>query len=158
MTNEPSSKRFGKCLCGAVAFSVDIQVHDDGVHIDACHCNMCRRQIGGPLLGITLAGPPNIDDAETLAVYPSSDWAERLFCKNCGSNLFYRFKNGAMHTVHAGALDDLSDGKLVVEIFTDEKPSYYDFNQPTQALTGQQVMALFADGAAASSSTATQAD
>ena len=144
------AKKTGRCLCGAVTFSVTPEAHDDGVHVDACHCGMCRRQIGGPLLGVTLAGAPEIDDAAAVRVYESSPWAERLFCGVCGTNLFYRIKDGSMHTVHAGALDDLSDGRLAVEIFIDDKPGYYAFAGDRKRMTGEEVMAAFAAGAAAS--------
>ena len=139
--------RSGHCLCGAIKFKATPKPQDDGaVHVDACHCGMCRRQIGGPLMGVTLDGRPWIEDETDLGVYDSSEWAQRLFCKRCGTNLFYRLKDGSMYTAHAGTFDDLSDMKFMVEIFIDDKPDYYDFAQPTQKLTGQQVMALFAGG------------
>ena len=140
----------GQCLCGAVKFTCAPKPHDDGVHIDACHCGMCRRLVGGPLLGVTLAAPPTVEDETQLAIYGSSDWAERLFCKTCGSNLFYRMKDGGLYTVIAGALDDLSGAKLTLEIFTDEKPAYYDFAQKTKKMTGAEVMAAFVSGESAS--------
>lgn len=134
----------GQCHCGAVKFMATPKPYDDGVHIEACHCGICRRRVGGPLLGVTLAKAPEIEDETHLCTYQSSDWAERQFCKNCGTNLFYRLKASDFHTVHAGALDDLSDAKLALEIFIDNKPSYYDFAQETQKMTEQQVMAMFA--------------
>ena len=139
----------GHCLCGAAKFTVKINKHPDGVHVDACHCSMCRRQIDGPLMGISLASAPEIEDENALATYQSSEWAERSFCKNCGSNLFYRLKSNQFHTVHAGAMDDISDAKLALEIFIDDKPSYYHFAQDTQKMTGEQVMAVFASGESA---------
>lgn len=141
--------RSGKCLCGAVKFTAKPKPHEDGVHIDACHCGMCRKLLGGPLLGITLAEAPAVEDESSIAVYSSSEWAERLFCNTCGSNLFYRLKDGGMHTVNAGALDDLSDAKFTLEIFVDEKPDFYDFAQDTKKMTGAEVMAAFANGESA---------
>ncbi|MBT8472342.1 MAG: GFA family protein [Marinicaulis sp.] len=137
------AEKSGKCLCGAVNFSVTPKAQDDGMHVDACHCEMCRRTVGGPLMAVALEGAPKIEDENALGVYASSDWAERLFCKSCGSNLFYRLKDGSMHTVNAGALDDLSDAKLTVEIFIDKKPSYYSFAEKTKQMTGEEVFAAF---------------
>jgi len=37
---------------------------------------------------------------ENVAVYKSSDWAERGFCKQCGTHLFYRF-HGNQHMMLA---------------------------------------------------------
>ena len=145
-----TEERTGKCLCGAVKFRVKVKRHDDGIHADACHCEMCQRLIGGPLVGLTLEGPPIIEDERALSVYNSSDWAERLFCKTCGSNVFYRLKDGSMHTVGVGLLDNQSDVKLALEIFVDQKPCFYGFAQKTKKMTGAEVMAAYADGQSAS--------
>ena len=144
------TKRSGKCLCGGVKFTCTPKPQDDGMHVDACHCGMCRRSVGGPFLGVSLAEPPIVEDESQLNVYKSSEWAERLFCKTCGSNLFYRMTDTDFHTVLVGALDDMADAKLTLEIFTDEKPGYYDFAQDTKKMTGAEVMAMFASGESAS--------
>jgi len=144
------STKSGQCLCGAVKFTCIPKSQEDGMHVDACHCGMCRRLVGGPLLGVTLAEPPKVEDHVQLTVYKSSDWAERLFCKTCGSNLFYRMPEADLHTVIVGVLDDVSDAKFTLEIFTDEKPDYYDFAQDTQKMTGAEVLAAFASGESAS--------
>jgi hypothetical protein len=95
-------------------------------------------------MGVSLEAAPEVEGDSQLGVYQSSDWAERLFCKTCGANLFYRMRDGSMHSVNAGALDDLSGLKFTTEIFIDEKPDYYDFAQPTKKMTGAEVMAMFA--------------
>ncbi|MEO1014475.1 MAG: GFA family protein [Pseudomonadota bacterium] len=154
MTGNAGVERTGRCLCGAVTFKATPQQHDDGLHVDVCHCGMCRRLIGGPLMAVSLAGPPKIDNDAHLGVYSSSDWAERVFCKKCGSNLFYRFKDGTMHSVNAGALDDLSCATFPVEIFIDEKPDFYDFAGDRKRMTGAEVIAAFAGGETASASAA----
>ncbi len=136
----------GQCQCGAVKFKAAPKIEPDGMHVDACHCSMCQRRIGGPLMAVNLTAAPVIEDDSQLGVYASSDWAERLFCKNCGSNLFYRLRDGSHHSVHAGALDDLSDANFTMEIFIDEKPDYYAFDGDRKKLTGQEVMAMFAGG------------
>ena len=144
-------EKTGQCLCGSVKFSCKPQTHDDQkLHVDACHCGMCARLVSGAFMGITLQEPPVVEDGSSLAVYSSSDWAERLFCKTCGANLFYRMKNGGLQTVAAGTLNDLDGAALTLEIFTDEKPAYYDFAQSTKKMTGAEVMAVFANDGSAS--------
>ncbi|MEL7487621.1 MAG: GFA family protein [Pseudomonadota bacterium] len=134
----------GHCLCGAIRYAVTPKMEEGELRVDACHCAMCRRQVGGPLMGVTLDGAPVIEDETHLGVFASSEWAERLFCKKCGTNLFYRLRDGSFHTANAGALDGLEDAKFAMQIFVDEKPAYYDFAQDTKKLTGTEVMALFA--------------
>lgn len=136
-----TAEKTGRCLCGAVKFTAVPKAR----HIDACHCGMCRRAVGGPLMAVTLAAAPLIEDESALRVYQSSDWAERLFCGTCGSNLFYRLRDGRMHSVNAGALDDLGEFEFTTEIFIDEKPGFYSFAGETRKLTGAEVYALFAD-------------
>lgn len=140
------AEKSGQCLCGAVRFTASPRAHDDGLHVDACHCGMCRRAIGGPLMGVMLDGPPDVADPSTLRTYASSPWAERVFCGVCGSNLFYRFQDGSMQMVNAGALDDLSDAVFPLEIFIDDKPSFYAFAGDRKRITGAEVMAAVVGG------------
>ncbi len=157
MAETAATEKTGRCLCGAVVFKATPAPHDDGVHVDACHCGMCRRQIGGPLMAVTTAGPVTVEDPTHLGVYRSSDWAERCFCKKCGSNLFWRMRDGSFTSVNAGAFDDTSDAKLTLEIFIDEKPGYYDFAGERKRMTGDEVLAAFAGGGTASGESASGA-
>ena len=64
---------------------------------------------------------------EQLAIYASSDWAERGFCKACGTTLFYYLKPTQSYLMSVGAFDDQSPFRLVREIFIDKKPAGYAF-------------------------------
>ncbi|MEL7015314.1 MAG: GFA family protein [Pseudomonadota bacterium] len=134
----------GQCLYGAVRFTVKPEVAADGIHLDACHCSMCRRLVGSALMGLNLLEAPKVEDDTHLTSYASSDRATRQFCAVCGSNLFYQLNDGSLFTVIAGALDDIPDAWFAKEIFIDEKPDYYDFAQPTYKMTGAEVLAAFA--------------
>ncbi len=87
-----------------------------------------------------------IDDAKNLGVYRSSEWAERGFCKTCGTPLYYRLIDKDMYFVSAEAFDDVKDISFTTQIFIDEKPSYYDFANKTHNMTGAEVFAQFAPG------------
>jgi len=135
----------GSCMCGAVHYTLDDAPDEFG----ACHCSMCRKWSGGIYLGAT-AAPDAIrfKGAENITTYTSSPWAERAFCKICGSNLYYRVTApGPQHgTYHFGfgTLDTAGDAKLTGELFIDLKPSGYSFAEPTHAMTEGEVLALFA--------------
>ncbi len=136
------TEQTGQCLCGAIKFkAVPVERH-----MDACHCRMCRRCIGGPLFSVNCQEPVLVQGEAELGVYASSEWAERCFCKRCGSFLFWRMRDKSFCSISAGAFDDLSGMKFTKEIFIDEKPDYYDFQQDTQKLTGAQVIEMFAGG------------
>ncbi|WP_422030706.1 GFA family protein [Roseovarius sp.] len=137
----------GSCLCGAVKIEFAEAPKETG----ACHCNMCRKWSGGVYLAIPVAaGKATFEGEDSIARYPSSDWAERAFCKTCGTNLFYRLTAPGPHQgdmfVCLGLLDDPSGVTLTEEVFYDEKPAGYAFAGDTHKMTGAEVIAQFAPG------------
>ena len=130
----------GGCLCGAVRFTAAPRNR----HVDTCHCAMCRRWSAGPMFTLDCGSTVKVDDATQLGVYRSSEWAERCFCKQCGTSLFYRLVGKGFHAVSAETFDDRSGYAFTTQIFTDEKPGYYDFANKTKMMTGAEVFAAFA--------------
>ena len=138
MTGATSGQRLSAgCLCGAVRFTAAPREQDVG----ACHCSMCRRWTAGPFLGMQCGGTVRFEDTASLGIYRSSEWAERGFCKKCGTPLFYRLVGKEFYEVSAGAFDDASGFKFTSQIFVDEKPPYYDFANKTKNMTGAEVFA-----------------
>jgi hypothetical protein len=129
----------GGCLCGAVRFTAQA-----GNSVGACHCSMCRKWTGGPFMAMEVGSTLKIENDAQLGVYRSSEWAERCFCKTCGSSLFYRLVGKNYDVVSAEALDDTGHMTLVSQIFIDEKPAYYDLANKTKMQTGAEVFAEFA--------------
>ena len=129
----------GRCLCGASTLNASRISRQVG----ACHCSSCRQWGGGPLLAVdcgsdvTLAG----DD---IRVYNSSDWAERGFCGQCGSHLFYRLKHNQQYIVPVGLFGEMDDLVLDHQVFIDEKPGYYCFANETKDMTGAEIFEQFA--------------
>ena len=137
---ESAQKRTGGCLCGAVRFTAVPEKSDFGV----CHCGMCRRWSAGPFFALECGGTVEVDDASNLGIYRSSEWAERCFCKVCGTPLFYRLVGKDFYAVSAEAFDDRHELVMTSQIFIDEKPAYYDFANKTHNMTGAEVFAAFA--------------
>lgn len=132
----------GKCLCGAVRFTVE----SVETHHHACHCGACRRWAGGPLFAAAATGV-SFEGENNLATYSSSSWAERGFCKICGSNLFYHLKPTDQYLMCVGAFDDPADFKLAREIFVDHQPAGYAFSGNLPRATEAEVFAKYAPGA-----------
>ena len=130
----------GGCLCGAVRFTAAPKDREVG----ACHCSMCRKWTAGPFMVLDCTDTMKIEDTSSLGVYRSSEWAERCFCKKCGTALCYRLVGTGQHYVSAEAFDDRSGYALMSQVFIDEKPSYYDFANKTHNMTGAEVFAAFA--------------
>src|SRR5688572_10579766 len=129
----------GGCLCGAVRFTATPKDREVG----ACHCSMCRKWTGGPFMVIDCGDTVKVEDESNLGVYRSSEWAERCFCKKCGSVLFYRLVGKDFYAISAEALDDRGGHNFASQIFIDEKPSYYEFANKTHNMTGAEVFAAF---------------
>lgn len=131
----------GKCLCGAVTFAAE----DVEQHVHACHCSMCRNWTGGPMLSAQV-GSITFTGEEHIKHYASSEWAERGFCAECGSNLFYRLLEPEMYIVATGAFDDVEQFDLAGEIYIDEKPDGYAFAGDHPRMTGAEFMASMGVG------------
>jgi hypothetical protein len=84
---------------------------------------------------------PNVEfqGADQIAVYASSDWAERAFCRKCGTHLYYKLLATGEYFVPAGTSDS-TDFELASQIYIDNKPPYYSFANETPTLTEQQVL------------------
>ena len=126
----------GKCLCGAVSFVV--QNVDTNAH--CCHCSMCRTWSGGPALSVAV-GSVTFKGEENIARFASSLWAERGFCKHCGTNLFYRLTEPNHYFMWSGPFEDQTRFTLASEIYIDEKPPTYSLAGDHPRLTGAQFLA-----------------
>ena len=137
-----AESKSGGCLCGAVRFTAT-PANDD---VGACHCSICRRWSAGPFMVRDCGTSLKIEDASKAGVYRSSEWAERGFCKTCGTTLYYRLIEKDMYFVSAEAFDDVKTLAFTSQVFIDEKPAYYYFANKTHNMTGAEVFALFAPG------------
>lgn len=137
---KPAIEGNGKCLCGAISFTV-IHMNDA---VDACHCSMCRKWGGGPLMSVDCGTDVIFDGAENISVYDSSAWAERGFCSKCGSHLFYRLKDNNEYQIPVGLFEDQDHFNFDLQVFIDSKPSFYSFANETREMTAAQAIAAFA--------------
>lgn len=131
----------GNCMCGAVTVSMTPAQNSLG----ACHCDMCRRWTSSALMTIPAAsGYAALGPVKT---YVSSDWAERAFCSDCGSALWYRVTApGKMHgqtQMAAGLFENAGGTSLGLELFIDKKPTGYAFEGTQRQMTEAEVFSLF---------------
>lgn len=127
----------GHCLCGAVSL-----LSPAAREIGACHCGSCRRWGGGPLLTVHCGPDVVLSGQEHIGVYASSQWAERAFCRQCGTHLYYRLQATGEYFVPAGIFES-QDFALASQIYIDKKPGYYDFANQTPTMTEAEVIALY---------------
>src|SRR5690606_24517194 len=116
----------GRCLCGAVTITAP-ELNEVAV----CHCGMCRRWGGGPFM--TLHGGPGVqvEGKEHVKAFRSSDWAQRAFCANCGTHLYYHLLPKDDYILSAGLFDEHANFVFKLQIFVDHKPQHYSFANET---------------------------
>lgn len=138
-TPAAANRMRGQCLCGAVHFEVDVPERTYSV----CHCGLCRRWSGGPLMSVHCPEPQTewLND-EGLTWYQGTPWAQRGFCSRCGSSLFWRLAQApdGMLIVSVDALDDPAGFQLDRHIYSDAKPDRYDFADKRPRVTEAELM------------------
>ena len=115
-------KLSGKCLCGNISFSADAEIK----MMANCHCSDCRAATGaayGTLLFVD-EGAINISGAPKVFKHVADSGAkmEKLFCPDCGSQMFGRNSNRPnVMTIRAGVVDQTDLVKPSVNVFLDSK-------------------------------------
>jgi hypothetical protein len=112
----------GSCLCGAVKYEVRGSVRP----VVVCHCSQCRKSSG--YYGAAtqaLQEDVTISDS-TLKWFRSSEKAERGFCINCGSNLFWRRFQSEHISIWAGTIDGPSGLRIEGQLYPESAGDYYD--------------------------------
>ncbi len=84
--NTMSQDITGGCLCEAIRFTT----LGPPKNVLYCHCRMCRRATGQPIVAGAYfkLSQVNFERGDPCR-YPSSPYAERGFCRDCGTPLFY---------------------------------------------------------------------
>jgi hypothetical protein len=113
----------GSCECGKFA----IEVSGDISPVFACHCVQCRKSSGHYWAAVPVPTRQiSVISDETLAWYQSTDVADKAFCRNCGSSIFWRLAGRPTLHVSAGLFDDDLPAKLDSHRFISERGTYYD--------------------------------
>lgn len=111
----------GRCLCGAVSYSVDAEPVWQGV----CYCSNCQRQtasafsiiVGVPSRALVVQGDAIASFETASEGYEST--TRRQFCSGCGSPLFSTIESMPdLAFLKGGTIDDPSWFEPTVEIWT----------------------------------------
>ena len=134
----------GRCLCGAVSFTTA----NSNKEVGACHCELCRKWSGGAFLEVECAATATFAGQEFISTYSSSAWAERAFCKNCGTHLFIRVIANSYDIpegigIPPGLFDDWEDFHLKQQVFIDQKPDCYAFSNDTRNINSDEIYKLY---------------
>ena len=99
----------GSCLCGQVAFDIQLPTK----WCAHCHCSICQRAHGAAFVtwvGVDEQSFHYSSGRKSVRWFGSSEKAERGFCDDCGTTLFFKSSRwpGEIHLVRtaiAGPLD-----------------------------------------------------
>ncbi|EEM2539599.1 GFA family protein [Salmonella enterica subsp. enterica serovar Morehead] len=130
----------GHCLCGRVGITAGRMSR----HLVACHCGMCRKWGGGPFMAVSCGTDVTFSGEAYISTFRSSEWAERGFCRTCGTHLFYRRVGTGHYEIPVGLFDDADIASFTLQIFTERQPDYYAFANRTRLMTEEEVLALCA--------------
>lgn len=112
----------GGCLCGAVRFEASGALRD----VVVCHCAMCRKA-HGHIGAYTAAsrGALRFVESRGLKWFRSSSKAQRGFCGECGSTLFWDGDGRDTISIAAGTLDAPTGLATTLQIHTKTAGDYY---------------------------------
>ncbi|KAK0643355.1 Mss4-like protein, partial [Cercophora newfieldiana] len=102
----------GGCLCGALRYEVDFSKdHDFKSSFSTCQCTQCRKQTSSFFLASHVAKPLHTfrftSTTSTLKDFEASPAAQRGFCTNCGSLIYWKPKGGDYVAFTLGTVDPL---------------------------------------------------
>ena len=82
-----AEKVTGGCFCGVVRYEAEVYLDDASY----CHCRICQQITGAPAEVAVSVKPGSLRfTTGEPKYYPTSHFAERGFCEDCGSRLIYR--------------------------------------------------------------------
>lgn len=123
--------RTGGCACGAVRYEVE----GDPIAQVACHCRACQYASGGaPTLAMLFPRPAlKVTKGEARTYWSQGDSGGKVgrsFCAACGTPLFSEpVDAGAMAVVKVGSLDDPSQFKPQLHIWTELAQPWHRFEE-----------------------------
>lgn len=81
----------GGCACGRVRYTA--RVEPDEAYL--CHCRMCQRSTGSVSIAFVHARLDEIEWTREPDYFDSSPIALRPYCRECGTSLGFKFKEGS---------------------------------------------------------------
>ena len=126
----------GSCLCGAVGLTANLP----SKWCAHCHCSMCRKAHGAGYVtwvGFEQDQVSITKGADQLAWHHSSPGAQRGFCRQCGSSMFFRSERwaGELH-IALGCIDDEMDRKPQANVFFDRHVDWMPIDETLKQVEG----------------------
>jgi len=126
----------GSCLCGAIRFEID----GSPGPLSHCHCSMCRKSHGAGYVtwvGFEASRVSITHGEDLLNWFDSSPGAQRGFCRDCGSSLFFRSERwaGELH-IALGCMDGPIDRQPQANVFFDSHVDWMPIDASLKQVDG----------------------
>src|SRR5262245_15835515 len=92
----------GCCQCGNVRY----RAQGPRDRASVCYCRMCQKASGAPFMAFVRFPVAQVQWSQPPAIFASSNFVERGFCRDCGTPLSYRQINGPNISLTINSLDD----------------------------------------------------
>ncbi len=117
----------GRCLCGAVEYSIP----DALIYAGYCHCSECRRWTGSPFSasgGVSKSDFKILKGRDNLTCYKKGEDTLSYFCNTCSSILYGDMFKIDMIYILLGTLDESPSLKPQWHAYTTSKADWYEIN------------------------------
>jgi len=81
----------GGCACGRIRYTATVEPEEAYL----CHCRMCQRSAGAISLALVNVMLADLAWQHEPDWYDSSPIAQRPYCRECGTSLGFKFKQGS---------------------------------------------------------------
>lgn len=132
----------GGCLCGAIRYCTT----EAPIGGFFCHCRMCQKGYGNLFQPtVQFKGSTFAFIQGTPKVYPSTEFARRHFCQDCGSPILFSYVGNRDVWVLVGTLDRPQDWPLtrdaawgvIQHVHIESKISWVAIDESLPQTTGQ---------------------
>lgn len=128
MSSSTDSSTAGRCLCGAVQYSVKGEIGD----AFRCYCRSCQCVTGSAFAAVAAVANERfelVEGEDNLGCYDSSPGKHRYFCSQCGSAVFVRTDaQPDMTRLRLGGLENPPGVNTRAHIFVKEKVNWYEIS------------------------------
>lgn len=119
------NKYTGGCFCGQIRY----EISSEPKSVVHCHCNHCKRSIGGPFVTWAIISLKNLEYVHgSPAIHLTNHAVERGFCSQCGSSISYFRIGEDTIDITVGTFDNPNSVKPLKHIWDSKRIQWVKMN------------------------------
>ena len=116
----------GRCECGRIRYEAGGDIED----FSYCYCSQCRRLHGAAFATFAAVSRDEfryVSGESVLKVYASSEFNDRVFCAECGSNILVDARQDPdLHYICMGTVDGDPACPVGYHAYAGSKAAWYE--------------------------------